>query len=96
MELTWHRIIARTLLCNNEGQSHFWRKSAEELLATFIIKVMKSKNTELSLSKRVNQVFSDLLKTKSELCIGSIKKVAIQILNDKGEGTMNFAKDTGL
>ena len=43
VELTWHRILARMLLCSNDGQSYFWRKSAGVLLSTFIIKVIKTK-----------------------------------------------------
>ena len=43
VELTWHRILARMLLCSNDGQSYFWRKSAGFLLSTFIIKVIKTK-----------------------------------------------------
>ena len=43
VELIWHRILARMLLCSNDGQSYFWRKSAGVLLSTFIIKVIKTK-----------------------------------------------------
>ena len=43
VELTWHRILARMLLCSNDGQSYFWQKSAGVLLSTFIIKVIKTK-----------------------------------------------------
>ena len=43
VELTWHRILARIILCSNDGQSYFWRKSAGVLLSTFIIKVIKTK-----------------------------------------------------
>ena len=43
VELTWHRILARMLLCSNDGQSYFWKKSAGVLLSTFIIKVIKTK-----------------------------------------------------
>jgi len=86
VELTWHRILARILLCSNDGQSYFWRKSAGVLLSAFIIKVIKTKDLESSLTQRVNQVFSDLLRANSELCVAAIKKVATQILTQTDEG----------
>ena len=65
VELTWNRLVARLLLCYFEGQSHFWRKSAQFLLCGFITKVIKTKNLESSLTQRINHVFSDLLRSKS-------------------------------
>ena len=38
---------------------------------------------ELSLTQRINQVFSDLLRSKSELCHAAIKDVASQYLTEK-------------
>ena len=40
---------------------------------------------ESSLTQRVNQVFSDLLRANSELCSAAIKKVATQILAQTNE-----------
>ena len=85
VESTWHRIVARMLLCSNDRQSHFWRKSAGILLSSFIIKLIETKNLESSLTQRVNQVFSDLLRANSELCSAAIKKVATQILTQINE-----------
>ena len=49
---------------------------------------------ESSLTQRVNQVFSDLLRANSELCAAAIKKVATQILTQTDEGErVNIIQD---
>ena len=58
VELTWHRILARMLLCSNNGQSYFWQKSAGVLLSTFIIKVIKTKVFTDSLGLNYMQIIN--------------------------------------
>ena len=93
VELMWNRIVARLLLCNSEGQSHFWKKSAQNLLSSYIIRVIKTKNLETSLTQRINHVISDLLHSKSEICYGAIKNLASRFLSEKEGERANLVQE---
>ena len=69
VELTWHRILARMLLCSNNGQSYFWQKSAGVLLSTFIIKVIKTKVFTDSLGLNYVNQFALLLRYSFSTCL---------------------------
>ncbi len=71
--LTWKSIVARILLCQIESKSHFWVRSAKNLLSVFLLNVLSS-SVEEPIVERISKVIRDMIRCQNQFCLEFINE----------------------